>query len=364
MSVIADVRRALYRAAKRLFARGLWVEGTLRGTDQTFRCLFVGNSGTERYLLERVYEGAPRVLRRRPIWIPLLPRIMRRGDLGVDLCVAVLPPRYDRQLSRQCDFRGQESVRQVVDVPPTWDELKSKLHRNAKDAPRLIRKAGLTCRLSNDPEDFRHFYHRMFVPHTRERYGASASIEAFEEMETFFSKGFLLLVEEAGRPIAGSLCLSDSGVLTYRRMGVLDADDAHSRKGAQMAVYHFSLQLAMDRRIGKFDLMKSSAFVNDGVYQHKRKWGATTLADDEAEGWVYYFTLGTPETVATFFRQNPAVVHTPSGLRVVVGLESGAELSPAATAELVDRYRAPGLSGLTVLMSQSRTPAEIAFATP
>lgn len=361
MNVIASVKGALYERARQFVTRALWVEGTLRGTDQVFRCLFVGNSDTQRYLLARMYEGEPRVLRQRRILIRSLPRIMKGRDIPVDLCIAVLPPRHDRQLAKQCDFRGQENVLQVVDVPSTWDELKTKLHQNAKNAPRLIRKNGLTYRVSKDPEDFRHFYHRMFVPHTRERYGASATIEPFEEMERFFAKGFLLLIEEAGRAIAGSLCLADDRVLTYRRMGVLDADQTHSKKGAQMAVYHFSLELAIERRIPKFDLMKSSAFVNDGVYQHKRKWGATTLPDDEAETWVYYFALGAPDKVASFFRENPVVVHAASGLKVLVGLEKGAELTPAATTDLIDRYRAPGLEGIEVLTSASRKPAAIAF---
>jgi len=361
MKVLAKIKQTLYTKAIRYIAHATWVEGRLKESGQTFRILFVENSEVMRYLLPRMYAGEPRILRRRRIWIPSLPKLLSRGALPVDLCIAVLPLAYDPQFRGLCDFRGQEFVRQIVDVPPYWEELKGKLHRTPRGTGRLIRKHGLTYRVSKEPKDLQFFYHRMFVPHTRKQYGNLARIEPFEEMERIFGKGFLLLVEEGGRPIAGSLCMMDQDVLTYRRMGVLDADEAHIQKGGQMAVYYFSLQLAVERRIKKFDLMKSRSFLNDGVYQHKLKWGAVTVPDDEPESWVYFFNRGSPEKAALFFRQNPVVVHTRNGLKVVSGLEDGTELSPEVTSELTERFYAPGLEGLVVLSSRSATPVEVDF---
>jgi len=353
MNVVRRLRLALHARAVRYLARVTWVEGTLDGCDEPFRCLFAGDSQLQPYLIRRMYNGEPRVIARRRVRIASLPRLVRQNTLAVDLCVAVLPPATRDLFAGFLAFRGQEFVCQVVDLPASWEAMTSRLHRTPRGTGRLIRKHGLTRRISHDARDFDFFYRRMFVPHTQNQYGPLAIIETFDEMKTFFDRGFLLLVEEAGHPIAGSLCLMDDAVLTYRRMGVLDADDAHIRKGAQMAVYYFSLQLALERGLRAFDLMKSRALLEDGVYEHKRKWGATTLPDPESESWVHFVCPRPGERVARVFARHPVIVHAGAGLRGLVGVDPGVALTPEVKAELLERYDAPGLDGLIVLGSTS-----------
>lgn len=361
----AGPKDALYRLYTRYFERAAWVEGVLRDSDETFRCLFVGDPRLRQYIQQRIFAGEPREIAVRRIRIGALPSLLRQETSKVDLCVAVLP------LATRHMFAGSASallgdvwVRQVVDLPDTWEKLAPKLHRTPRGSGRLIRKHGLTMRISRDAGDFEFFYTRMFLPHTQKQYGNLANIESMEEMKTFFDQGFLLLVEEEGRPIAGSLCLMDDTTLVYRRMGVLDADETHIRKGAQMAVYNFSLQLALEKRLQFFDLMKSRACLYDGVYEHKRRWGATTKHDVESETWVHYVPLTGSARAAAFFARCPVIVEQDDHLLGVLGWERPEQPTAEEQHELLEHNKAPGMTGLLVYTSGGTSPLHLRWDAP
>lgn len=362
MTLLSTLKRALYPIISQPLARSVLVEGTAIGNDRPIRCLFIDNSGFTDYLSERIFVSKPRVLGRSQVWFRMIPRVIRRSAVPLDLCVAVVPLKYERVFNGIYSLRCQEYVRQVVDVLPSWEAIKNRMHRTPKGTERLIRKYGLTCRISKDDRDLSFFYHRMYLPHIRKQYGKLAGLDSFDEMEEFFRKGFLLFIEENSRPIAGSLCLVEGKTLVYRRMGVLDGDDVHIRKGGQMAVYYFSLQLALERNLDSFDLMKSRPFLNDGVYLHKRGWGASVLPDSESKSWVYFFNLGPPPQMTWLYKAAPVIAHAGEGLRGIIGIEGMRCLSGDLKQSLSERFYAPGLKGLHLLTPDSSSPVELPFS--
>jgi hypothetical protein len=344
------------------FSRALLVEGVLKGTDQSFRCLFVDNSPLKEYLLLKVYAEPPRTIRRWKIWIPALKKLIQNRPKGLDLCVAVLPLRYESLFQGLYDFKGQEYVRQVIDTSGSLDEIVSAFHQKKRQLTnKLKQKSGLTYRISHDLKDFDIFYHRMHQPHIQKKFGDLSHMDSLEEMKSWFLKGFLLLVLSGDQPIAGALCLVEGNALTFRRTGVLDGEESYIKMGAQLALYYFNILYAKDHGIEKVDTMKSRSILDDGVYRTKREWGAAVLPDNESESWVYFFNLGPSEKVARFFQQNPVIIHTETGLKGVVGVENELDLSPEVESDLTYRFYAPGLEGLILLTPESTIPIEVSF---
>lgn len=363
--VVSGLKGALYRLYIRYWERAVLVEGVLRDSDDTFRCLFVGDPRVRLYMQQRIYAGEPTVVSSRRLRIGALPSLLREQGNTADLCVAVLPLHTRNMFAKTPALRGDVWVRQVVDVPETWEQLAPKMHRTPRGSGRLVRKHGLTMRISRDAADFETFYWRMFLPHTQKQYGDLANIESFDEMKTFFDQGFLLLIDEGDRAIAGSLCLMDDTTLVYRRMGVLDGDEEHARKGAQMAVYYFSLQLALEKRLRFYDLMKSRSCLFDGVYEHKRRWGATTRHDDESETWVHYVPMNGSERLARFFARCPVIVEQGEELLGALGWDKPEQPTEEERHELLERNKAPGLAGLLVYTSErGGSPLQLRWDAP
>lgn len=324
----------------------------LKGNDKAFRCLFVDNSRYNEYLSATVYVSHPRVIMNRRIRISKLLNFLRNPEYSVDLCVAVLPHGCESSFQELYDFKGPQCVRQIIDTSGSWEEIKGRFNKTKKRFSNSMANRNLNHRISTDMKDFDFFYRRMYVPHAVKQFGNLAIIEPYEKLKQYFSKGLLLHVAIEGQAVASALCQVEHQTLIYRKAGVLDGNVDHIKTGAQMALYYYMLRFAKENNLGQLDMMTSSAFLNDGVYRHKRTWGAAVYPDNEAASLLYYFIPSFTEKVIRFFEQNPVIVETKQGLKGVVGLNNQ-EIPPKTKKYLFDQYFAPGLKGLIILSPHS-----------
>lgn len=359
MNFLKALKGAIYPMASQYVSHATLVEGVLKNSNHVFRCLFVENSNLMSYVTERTYVESPRVLRHWRAWIPSVDKVLTNDPGEFDLCIAVLPKKYDVTFKEICAFKGDECVGQMIDISGTLDEIKKNFHKKKRQiSNNLIPNSGLTYRISNDVKDFNLFYHQMFLPLMQNKHGENATIESYEEMMQHFQQGFLLLVLNGDQAVAGALCLVKDNALVFRRSGVLHGDEAYMKMGAQHALYLFNMIHAKELGLAFVDTMKSTSVMNDGVYRTKREWGAAVYPDDESESWVYSFIPRYTEKIAAFFESNPMIVHTAEGLCGLVGVNG-----PIAEQEkdLQKKYYAPGLKGLLVLTPDSEKVLKVPF---
>jgi len=297
-----------------------------------------------------MYEEPPVVLRQWRVWIPALKKLILEKTGSFDLCVAVLPMSYESTFHGLYDYKCTEAVRQVIDTSGSWEDVRSRFSKKRRQiSNEFPEKTGLGYRMSKGPEELYFFYHRMYVPHIKKRFGELSSIDSYYDMKKFLLKGLLLFVTKGDEAVAGALCLVEDGTLVFRRTGVLDGDETHIEGGAQTALYYFQLKYANEYKLRAVDTMKSAPFLNDGVYKHKRDWGATVLPDDEAGNWVYFFNAGPSEKIAHFFEKNPTIIYSDKGLKGLIGVPDATDVSAASISELINRYQTGGLHGFTLL---------------
>ncbi|MBI5588802.1 MAG: hypothetical protein HY889_10630 [Deltaproteobacteria bacterium] len=361
MDMIGSLKQKVSRELKKHASHATLYDGALKGADMPFRCLIVENANLAGYLIARTYMENPRILKKRRVWIPALKRIIEKREDDIDLCIAVLPARYDAEFQGLYGFRGQEWVNQTLDVSITWEEIRARFHANPHKTERKIMKYGFTYRVSNDTKDFDLFYHSMYVPHAIGQFGEQAYVESYDDVRSYFEKGFLLFVMENGKPVSGGLCLVGDRILTFRRLGVIDGDKEYIFKGAQSSLYFFIIRYAHDRGLREVDFMKSRPFLNDGRYRHKQEWGASVSPDKESETSVYYFNAGEPEKISAFYENNPLIVPVEGGMAGVVGRSGSTVISDESIKELEKLYYAPGLKGLKLLAPGSARPIDISF---
>ena len=350
MGFVENIKLKAYSRASRYIYHSTLVEGYLRGSDEPFRCLFVDNSSLINYMTSKGFLERVRVLKKRRILLPLLQDSIEGSRNRVDLCVAVLEEGCNYDDREGHIFKTPEFVKQVLDVSSPWEKMKKTFHKS-KEAARLIRKHGLSYRISRDPDDFSLFYHRIYLPHLVKQHGPHAAIDPFDDMLSYFQKGFLLIVQHEGRPVSGGLCLIQDRALIFRRTGVLDADEAYIRKGGQSAVYYFMIQYAREKGLKSVDFMNSRPFFKDGVYGHKAEWGAAVQAEGNPSASIHFIVPELTKKAALFFANNPVIVQAPRGLAGLIGWNGGAELSPDEINELRKRYYAPGLESMLLMRS-------------
>lgn|GEM_PF-578688 len=362
-NLIRKLKHKAYPMVSRYCIRATLVEGRLKKAGERFRCMFVENNNLMAYMLPRMYEEVPRVLKKWRIWTPLLRRFVDACSRSVDMCVAVLPLRHHPEFVESAKFKSQMLVRSFIDTSGGSEEVRRQLRDNKRRFYNKMEKnPTFTCRISQDLKDFDLFYYKMHVPHIQKRFEGLADLDAYEGMKEFFLKGFLLMIEEGDTAVAGVLCTIEKDTLFFRRTGILNGDEEYIRRGAPSAKYYFTLKYALDHGISKVDLMRSRPFFNDGVYNTKRKWGARVYPDDESGSWVFFFIPECSRRVATLFETNPLVVFKEDRMYGLVGWNNEDGPSAKDEGELVQKYYSPGLDGLMLLQAHRDDPILIPFA--
>ena len=352
--VINKLKSKAYPLVSRYWIHAALVEGKLKNTDEVFRCLFVENNNLMTYMLPRMYGEASVVLRTWRIWTPLLKNVLNTYSRSVDMAIAVLPLGYRAEFEESATFKSQMLIRSFIDTSGGPEEVRKHLRDNKRRFyNKMDKNPTFSCRISKDLKDFDLFYNEMHVPHTQKRFEDLAYLDPYEQIQDWFLRGFLLLIEEGNMTVAGVLCTIDNDVLVFRRTGVLNGDEEYVKRGASSAQYYFTLKFALEHGIPRVDLMRSRPFFNDGVYNTKRKWGAEIYPDDVTRSWVFFFIIEYSRKVASLFEMNPLIVFKEDKMYGLVGWNNQNPPSAKDEKELIQKYFSPGLNGLILVQPHS-----------
>ena len=364
--MLQRLRDAAYQFKKRMLVDATLVEGKLKGDDARSRCLLVmdRNSPFENYLLYRMYGEEFSRLRTRRLWVSSLKKVARNLPEQAEFCIAVLPAELDATFSRLTEISSPAIVRQVVDMSGEWTDVKQRFLESRRKTVfnKFMRDDRFSFRISNDPADFDHFYRRMYVPHVQQQFLDSARVDPSTKLEPYFKRGFMLILNEGSTDVAGSLCFFAGDTMFFHRGGVLDGKEEYVRDGAQTALYVAMLRHAKDSKMRLLDLGHSRAFFNDGVYRHKRGWGASVSVDADLDRWLYFFNPNDSARANRVLQQNPMIVRTRDGLMGYYMAAAGDDCTDEGRKRLEKLYFSPGLQGMLLRPASGRQPVVLDFA--
>ncbi len=144
---------------------------------------------------------------------------------------------------------------------------------------RKIRKFDYRCQITRDEETVRRFYEDLYLPHVTTRYESACHTRTLSELQTVIRSGFLLQVFARDIWVSGVVCRLKKDEICTFAFGHLPDSQYDLRRGALSAAYYFVFKWAEEHSVQKVDLLRSRANTSDGVYEHKRRWGAKPLID-------------------------------------------------------------------------------------
>lgn len=172
--------------------------------------------------------------------------------------------------------------------------LKSKNYKERKKKinevfARKTRKYGHSFILTRDRERVVRFYKELYAPYISKRFKDASSLRSIEEIQDIVKSGFLLQVFEKGIWISGAACrLKGTEVAAYA-FGLRPDYKHYLKRGALSSAYFFLFKWAEDNSIQTIDLLRSRPHIDDGVYEHKRRWGAMTEIDEWPHTAIWIF---------------------------------------------------------------------------
>ena len=205
-----------------------------------------------------------------------------------------------------------------------------------RDDVRRVRRLGLSVRLGSGPDDLARFQRELYEPYGAQRFGDLFSRVPSHAFRHACRAGWLLLLEDRGRTVAGAVLERWGRDVRILAFGV-KTDGAVPTGLLLEACYFHSIRFAVDLGIPRLSLGTVRPVLSDGVLRYKRKWGGV---------------LGTPSTWEAFLLRyrNTAAVRgaltaaplvldrRPRGLAALVGA------GPGDLAAQVARVDTPGLS--------------------
>jgi len=168
-------------------------------------------------------------------------------------------------------------IRQKVSLN-SHDHIERK-HKIEASWGRKIRKFDYRCQMTSDRKMVQKFYEELYLPYVTTRFQSACHARSLSELETAIRSGFLLQVFAQDLWVSGVICrLEKDGICTLA-FGHLPNNQYDLQRGALSAAYYFIFKWAEEHSVQKVDLLRSRANTSDGVYEHKRRWGATPVMD-------------------------------------------------------------------------------------
>jgi hypothetical protein len=216
-------------------------------------------------------------------------------------------------------------VHMVVDTSDDLATVRSRMSRRERRAFTSSRQAhGWKLVEENSTAGFDEFYRTMYLPTLRRRHSENARIESHAAARhCILPHGRLFFLYQHNTRVAGLLCRcsADGRTITTRLLGVDNGDDEHYSSGAAKALYHLLVEQAVDEPVDQVDLFGTEAFMAKGIFQFKRKLGATVvLPENHFSTKALYLAVNRPTSaVREFLCENPVLrLEDEAGLQPVL----------------------------------------------
>lgn len=304
----------LFRNARLYKVSAAIVSGKEKHSGQPVKALYVGNFNNFAFVFGRICSEFGVIEEHRNINPLGIRSWVKRYKGTVDLVVADVELLLCKTLPWMEFIQIPQWIRQKFDVPDSWEAVWNSFRKSAQKELRRVLKYGFTHRTTNSEEDFKTFYHRMYVPYIKERYGDEAIIVPETKFLRKCRRGQLMQLIRGGKVIYGAL-INNIGPLSIEWVGVPDNLEPEMLKGASAALDYFIILYAYEYGNQTIDFGPSRPLLNDGLFQYKRKWG-TYLQDSRVpRGDILLKPLNFTIPIISFFVNNHFI--TRDGKRLV-----------------------------------------------
>lgn len=258
----------------------IWIIAGERGeSDPSLRILYSGTIENRSYLAKLVFGEAydEQYMGRFWFWHIILLLLHKNG--GCDGFFFETRKSFCRFLNKKHHFIIPDWINTEIDLSLDMD-TRAKFCKTTKCNIKRIRKNNWQFEISRKISDFDHFYYNMYMPYVEKRYQNMALVRKYDDMQTSFKNGELLLIRDNNEYVAGSLIdyKMMNGIPRLTQLGVLNGHQAYVAKGAISAIYYYAIEYLKKQGHSKIYFGWTRSFLKDGVLNYKKSWGGCRVS--------------------------------------------------------------------------------------
>lgn len=328
------------------------LEVTLKGTEQRVSVAYVGRGMNYEWLMHTLFAELA-VLESVESTLWGYRGALERLSGEADVVIADIGWPYHKAFDRERQYaKVPDWLNMTVVFPDDWESVVRSFRRTArKHDLRLIRRNDYRCERVRDRRAAERFYDDMYVPFVRQRFSAASALAPRRHVIRRAMQGCLLQVMRGEDVVAAGVVYPVGEILFSLWLGIPRRYLDTPPEAAMSALYFFGMRVAFDDGYRYFDFGGTRAFLNDGPYQFKRRWGP--VIEDEFSPSSILIRPRANRNGAAFCSRAPVLKRTARGLEAVfVSLDQAVD---AASFERLEKdYGCAGIDRMTVIEISDR----------
>jgi hypothetical protein len=274
---------------------------------------------------------------------------IKRRDLEKDVVIINVNKVLFRHLRAEGYLRIPDCVKSVLMLPGTFEEVKGNLRGSALRKVRQVSAKEYTCAVLHEEPALQHFYHEMYVPYLRKRFGGLADIDSYYKARRIFRTGFLVAVRKGNDYLSGAICRIREDAFIFELVGIEKGDLPLLREGALDALYYYCILLAIEKKCAMINFGLSRPFLNDGLVIYKRKWGTVLTRNRKQYREIGIRFNGSRRSGYHYLLRNYPVFLDNKSLCALVTADGAEPVDMSDMRYMINMYCHPGLERLVLL---------------
>ena len=334
------------------------LHGKEKHSKKNLTIIFIGNDGKGlSYLSNILFSDKPKMKKIGKTNICNLNKGLDDYSSNVDAVFINVDRFYNRFLQKHGFVVIPEWVSMTLDVSGSIDEIYKKFNKKGRQDFRKVEKNGYSYEFSTDLEKLNFFYHKMYLPYAYQRYGKLTNCENFSSIRHLFEVGKLMLIKDGDEYVYGSIISQDNkDTARVACSGRILKENVYLDRDLGTASKCLSILWAKENDVKLLDFGPSRAFLNDGVLQHKRKWGMTVNKSRNSFADVFGFKpCNDSRGIQSFLVNNPFIYMDKNHFKALVFVPENYQPTPDEIQHFKKVYFLPGLSELIIAFPQDLT---------
>jgi hypothetical protein len=324
------------------------LEGTLKESNDPVSVLYVGRRKNYAYLRRMIFEDC-KVTDEQRTSLFSYRRHMDRMSSSVDVLLVDVGWPYSKRINRSGAYLEiPDWINMAIELPDTWEEVVRSFRQTTRNNDlRLIRRNAYRCQPTNDRADLEAFYDSFYVPFVNHTHAADSVVSPRKHVLKRGRQGALLQVRKGDEVVAAGVVYPEGEVLFFLWMGLPPQYIEAAPEGAISALYFFGIRYAFDRGYKVVDFTGNRAFLDDGAFRFKRKWGAR-VEDSFSPGSILIKPVSASRNAARFCQRFPVLARREGRLEARF-LFADQPADDAGLARLGKDYGCEGIDRTTVI---------------
>lgn len=309
ISLVAIYVSRLFFVISHITLKGFIINGTEKHSGKKLRILFISTKAPSQYILNIIFKQKPKIEKTMIFKFLSVKKKINQIKSEIDAVLIKCDRFYSGFFEKQGFTIIPEWVRMTLDISEPFDSFITNLPRSAKEDIRKIKKLGYTYEISDDIDKLSFFYNKMYVPYVSWRFPETDISTNFYIMKNLFQQGNkLLFVKHKNEYIFGGLFLKNKDKVTATYAGIKEGKFNHVKRGVIAASYYYLIQHSKESGATLIDLGSCRPFVNDGLFNYKRKWGAKIGKSGNECSEIYSLkSYSNNKSLKSFLMNNPFI---------------------------------------------------------